>query len=295
MGRTMSTKRSLVSLGVAAAFIAFAAGAGAGASIAPQPYPPGATSPGLSAAKPPDEGKPATISEADFARVFQSGYDKYLALAPAEKKAFESGFRSVNGAPARTADEERAAALWFHRWDAQFKGEPRANLEAANQAVGNAARATSGCADLSRDPDCKPAPTLSDVNGKPSAAGEAAASSPVKNHEPPAPVPDIAATKDAGPVIDEKFSSLLKKAAFGSIVGAIVGIGLLPLLGPLGILLAATLCAAAMLASQKVSGSAAKASASAAGGPGEPEKVAMGSDSGGGSLGSTSINISSPF
>lgn len=68
------------------------------------------------------------------------------------------------------------------------------------------------------------------------------------------PVPDKEPTKEAGLVVDDKFRSLLKMGTLGAMAGAMVGIGLLPLFGPAGILIGALLGAAMVVVSKKLGG-----------------------------------------
>lgn len=68
------------------------------------------------------------------------------------------------------------------------------------------------------------------------------------------PSPDKAVEPEKGEVVDEKFRKLLKMGALGAMAGAMVGIGLLPLLGPIGILMGAMMGAAVMVVGQKLSG-----------------------------------------
>lgn len=68
------------------------------------------------------------------------------------------------------------------------------------------------------------------------------------------PSPDKEKEKEGGPVVDEKFRSLLKMGALGAMAGALVGIGLLPLFGPMGIFMGALMGGAMMVVTKKLSG-----------------------------------------
>lgn len=68
------------------------------------------------------------------------------------------------------------------------------------------------------------------------------------------PSPDKAVEPEKGEVVDEKFRKLLKMGALGAMAGAMVGIGLLPLLGPIGIIMGAVMGASVMAVGQKLAG-----------------------------------------
>lgn len=230
------------------------AGADSAAPAPTTPPPPDQTAPAAPppSDKKPDDGKPA-ITKEEFASVFGTGYDAYAALKGEQLRGFEARFKGY-----QTDRANPVNVVWFRSWDAQFTGkEPRIDLSKGQQAAADAERAAGRCAsEVTNDPACnKPVPRQPDPSRKPSIGDvTGTANENSGSTQPPTPVPDVKAEKPAEPAVDKAMKDLIRNAAFGGIAGAVVGIGLLPLLGPIGILLGAMLGAAVMVVGKKLAG-----------------------------------------
>lgn len=145
------------------------------------------------------------------------------------------------------------------------KEPPKVDLNAGQQAAGKLEGATQQDGRQLNDGDNRttttPAdaavPRLPDQPGGSTNAGNA--EEETRRHGSMAgkfvPTPgDKEKEKEGGPVVDEKFRSLLKMGTLGAMAGALVGIGLLPLFGPMGIFMGAMMGASMMVVTKKLSG-----------------------------------------
>ena len=203
----------------------------------------------------PDQPK---ITKAEFERVFGAEptspkYEQYTSMKPEERADFERQFKA--NAPKNAQDT--AAATWARDWRSKFTQVSAIRTEVNNTdpdkvfdnaeaqgGVGGPVQNEGPVAGQNPRRD-RPTPTPTPANEKGLATGEV---------PKPGTVEDKAPEAKEGPVVDEKFRSLLKNATLGALAGAAVGIGLLPLFGPIGILIGAAMGASLMVVTKKLSG-----------------------------------------
>lgn len=206
----------------------------------------------------PDADRPA-IGKDEFDAKFRllpdderPSYETYANAPAGQRKAFESKFASFDpSGNVRKLDEAGAA-----RELKEAKG--RLSALKSTLRVQTAEETFSG--DTTRTGEERPVgnegpdPTRRPTRGTPTPSP----ARPLDSTVPPAPgdtqVEDKAPAAKSGPQVDEKFKSVLKNAALGAMAGAAIGIGLLPLFGPIGILVGAVLGAAMMIATKTLAG-----------------------------------------